>query len=409
MKMNNIKIIQKKVPLLFLLVSILTFFSCEDKMDSYKKYIEGGEISYTGKIEDVVLHPGDKRILLTGLLKSDPKIEKAKVFWNGMKDSVEIDINRSAGVDTVQIMLENMSENIYNFTFFTYDGDGNSSIPVNESGAVYGDRYRLTLLDRLVKSTYNTDSGLYVMMGETSYLKNLVYSELNYIDNSDKEFTILVPPLSETNDDGVDSVFLPNYKQDSRLTTRNYFLPDSLAIDTFATDIKELVLREDITANYMLNTASPFAYSDWDGTRYGNLADWVSNDSVKNHNGYGGYILYSPGNGLISVDAGFGVPAVSNGKIYQTITLPAGDYVFEIDFQKNSVAGTKYVAAAIGDSLPDIVDVETSTLAHADIGGGVLEFSLSQTETISLGFLFDLPGDGDEHCRISEVKLYLLQ
>ncbi len=406
--MNNIKIIQKKLPLLFLLVSILTFFSCEDKMDSYKKYIEGGEITYTGKIEDVVLHPGDKRILLTGLLKSDPKIEKAKVFWNSMKDSVEIDIIRSAGVDTVQIMLENMSENIYNFTFFTYDGDGNSSIPVNESGAVYGDRYRLTLLNRLVKSTYNTDSGLYVMMGETSYLKNLIYSELNYIDNSDKEFTILVPPLSETNDDGVDSVFLPNYKLDSRLTTRNYYLPDSLAIDTFATDIKELVLREDITANYLLNTASPFTYSDWDGSEFGNLADWVSNDSVKNHNGYGGFAIYKS-EGLISVDAGYGIPAISNGKIYQTITLPAGDYLFELDITSNSLVGTKYVAAAIGDSLPDIVDVETSALAHADIGGGVLEFSLSQTETVSVGFLFELPGKVGEYCRISDVKLYLLQ
>lgn len=385
---------------LFLLVLVSGLNSCTD-IDDYKKYIENGEISYTGKIEGVEVHPGYQRIELMGLLMSDPKVTAVKLYWNADKDSALVEVNRTAGVDTVRFLLGNMEENVHSFTLYTLDAKGNRSVPVNKTGKVYGQKYILSLSNRLVRHAEVNDAGLKMIFGDASYLNGIVATEVSFFDKQDQAMKMLVPASSSN-----DTILLANYKENSPVYYRSLYLPEPICIDTFYTREKKLSLTEEVTSTYIKNAGPDVAYSSWDGKRWGNLADWIVNDAIKNAAGYGGYELRS-GKGIISMEAGWGLPAVLNGKIYQTFDLPAGNYRFEIDLNSNGSVGVKYMAVNRGTQLVDFDKVTTQSLAYAEIATGEISFTLNETSTISLGFVCNLPGNG-EYCKIAAVRLFKL-
>ena len=88
--------------LTILLCIVATVGACR-KMDDYKdKYLSGGSITYAGKIDSVKAHPGDGRIMLSGLLIADPKITLLRIYWNNYADSFSLPITRTTGVDTIK-------------------------------------------------------------------------------------------------------------------------------------------------------------------------------------------------------------------------------------------------------------------------------------------------------------------
>ncbi len=386
--------------LLVMIVCAMVVAACS-KMDDYKEYITGGEITYPGIIDSVEAHPGHNRVLLTGLLTSDPKITGVKVYWNNKKDSAVQDVVRSAGVDTVKFLLENMAENVWSFTLYTFDAQGNLSVPVNKSGEVYGDKYLASLNNRLIESAELTDTGTVVVWGEAGYLDGLVSTEVVYTKTNGDQSTVF-----QEASDGESTMVLKDYKSGTKFSYRSLFMPDTMCIDTFYTDYDERGVLADITGQYLKNADAPIQYSDWDGSRWGIPADWTTNDAVRNASGYGGFEMRS-GVGFLSMEAGWGLPAVENGKIYQTITLPAGNYSFEIDLGANGSAGTKYMVAAVGDELPDFADVSSQSLAYASVTSGEISFELPETATIAIGFVCNLPGNG-EYCKIGAVRLFSL-
>ena len=61
--------IYNKLIILSLLVVGIAIFSCSDE-DEYLKYVEGGEISYTGKIDSLKVYPGLNRVKIEGSIYS---------------------------------------------------------------------------------------------------------------------------------------------------------------------------------------------------------------------------------------------------------------------------------------------------------------------------------------------------
>ena len=110
--------------------------SCSD-MDEYLKYTGGKSISYTGRVDSVKFLSGDERIVFYGLLTSDPKITKVKVFWSMRSDSLVLDVNRTLGIDTLTVSIP-LSEGRYDFEVVSFDHHNNPSIPVTASGVSYG-------------------------------------------------------------------------------------------------------------------------------------------------------------------------------------------------------------------------------------------------------------------------------
>src|SRR5690554_5060387 len=101
------------------LSSILIFFiaacfvACEDMQDTYKEFVI--DRVYTGRPDSLLARGGENRVELSWLLLSDPKISSYKVSWNNGQDSIVGDLVKTDDVDTVRVVLDDLSENIYFF------------------------------------------------------------------------------------------------------------------------------------------------------------------------------------------------------------------------------------------------------------------------------------------------------
>ena len=388
--------------LLVMIISVMT--SCT-KVDDYKKFIEGGEISYTGKLDSVIINSGKYRVVINGLFLADPKVKKCVVFWNNKADSVVIPVTRTENVDTLHYEIKNITEGVQNFIIYTYDDSGNKSIPVYKSGRVYGDRYQETLANRGINSAFTNENGVTVMeLGGMDRVSGVFATEVIYVTNANVERTVRIPI-------DINTFTLANFKEKGTIRYRSLFLPDTLSIDTFSTDYTSLYIpkfiKTDVTTTYLKNTGpNVIASSINSANRWGILADWVTNAAVKNASTYGGYERKS-NVGYISLEAGWGLPNVTDGKIYQTINLPAGNYRFEIVMTDFNTGGARYMSVAAGNTLPNVTAITSGSIAFSNLESKVLNFTLEEAQQVSLGFAATLTGTSSagQYSKIASVKL----
>ncbi|ANI89084.1 hypothetical protein A9P82_07140 [Arachidicoccus ginsenosidimutans] len=378
-------------------------------MDAYKKYAAGGEISYTGKIDTAIIYSGHNRVLVYGLFSSDPKITSCTIYWDNRADSVVIPVTRTDGVDTLRTYITGLSEGTHSFEIVDYDKNRNASIGVFKTGKVYGDVYVQSLVNRTIASSaLNTDLNTELSFANIDNSTGAFTTEIHYLSNEGDSLTMFVPVSTS------DTV-LNNHQYGSEVSYRTLYVPDTLCIDTLTTDFETYQPVSgstwvDVTSSYVKNAGNSFQYSSWDGSRWGILADWTTNDAVKNASGYGGYELRSEG-GVLSMEGGWGLPGVTNGKIYQTIVLPyAGQWRFSALIDVLGTAGDKYLVVNKGDSLPDITDLNSATgyfNFSASAEGATVNVDFNVTEpssNITVGFVSTMPNTGSYY-KITSVKL----
>lgn len=162
----------------------------------------------------------------------------------------------------------------------------------------------------------------------------------------------------------------------------------------------------DVTSQYVKNAGNPFTRSDG-GTRFGLLKDWIINPAGKNmENGTkGGFDSYNNG-GWMSLER-WGTPEIPNGKIYQTVEMPAGKYLFEIvSFDGTpgyTVKDQAYVAVAEGNTLPNAAAIGNS-LGNAPFNAPKVNFTLASAKTISFGIVANFI-QNEQYFRIKQVKM----
>jgi len=154
--------------------------------------------------------------------------------------------------------------------------------------------------------------------------------------------------------------------------------------------------------------------------------DWIANEAAAtngnvdpNRVAAGGTV----GTLLIFVWPGNQLATITNGKLYQTVELEAGNYRFVVavneahNFTVNPF-NRVYVVAASGNDLPDTDNVEEEALAFARVAPGpdgappppfnpprmmTIEFTLSAKSIVSLGFVANLTGSQQVHFRYVEL------
>ena len=105
--------------------------SCGKMDDTYSEFVKDGERIYIAKADSLKVRGGNKRIQLSWLLLSDPKVVKYKVTWNNGRDSIVNPVVKTASVDTVTLMIDNIEEGTHEFEIYTYDKLGTPLEPVN--------------------------------------------------------------------------------------------------------------------------------------------------------------------------------------------------------------------------------------------------------------------------------------
>ena len=269
----------KKLAYIILTGVIWGFFSCKSQESIYEEYLVPNGLTYPGPVENVVAKPGNERIEIAWKNSADPKVVKARIFWNNYTEFVEVDIDPNMDVDSH--IINPIEENTYSFVIRTYDAKDNVSIPVEVMGAVYGEGYAHSLPNRILRNRFYDGQSLTLEWAGAAKTETGV--SLNFTD-TDGENQHIVVDRSET------TTLIPDFDVDHPLVYSTMYMPDSLAIDIFyapkvETTIDATVLVPKPWTEYILpgdirqyNAAFPIR-NIWNGTLTGANACFYSQEN----------------------------------------------------------------------------------------------------------------------------------
>jgi hypothetical protein len=373
--------------------------------DDYKKYLEGGEIVYPQKADSLKTWPGRNRILLEWV-SIDPKVMTYAVYYSqaGVTDSLFVPAVHSGiySIDTMRLMIEGLEETSYRFKILAYDRQNNVSIPVVTEETVYGSFYESLLFNRGIEKITMENHRLTIRWYSVFDGEIGVKSTYKATDNTVK--TLWIPAGESTT---VIDDFADYDAENPHFSYQTLYRPVETAIDTFAAPVTTVTkISQNIPSVEMVNATAPFAVTDdgyWLWGRFGTVAGWTHSPST-------GYITVDgdAGNKMVLM-SGWGLNGdapMLNGKIYQTLSLPAGTYRFRVHIVW--IAGTDgnivYVAAAKGAVLPDTetltfdsnvlsMDVRGAWTSDSDVD---CNFTLTEpVTTVSLGIVANIYPNSD--------------
>lgn len=401
-----------------LLLGLVCFWACKKIDSTYKEFL-GPERIYVAKADSIHTYGGRNRVLLEWLLISDPKVATYKVFWNNGKDSVETQVQKTANVDTVRLLLDPITEGAYFFDIYAFDKEGNRSVKNTVYGKVYGASYQNGLLARGVRSVEVYDDAGTLKVNWTDPDEQFVGGQVRYTTFSGNDTIV------EVKRNGDAYTLLPSVA--SAFEYRSVFKPEANALDSFYSNWTLQTLPEvDITNRVLRNARVPFQAAVWDGTAWGTLADWTVNAAARNKvvNGtaYGSY-QYQPAaqGGYFALAKYVADPAIVNGKVYQTFTLQKGTYAFYITRGSEASATNygndpRYIVVAAGNTIPDIgSDMGTVSIAYKSfttISAGETiraEFTLESESRVSAGVVVSFTNTSvTQYFRISGLGILRL-
>jgi hypothetical protein len=233
-------IVEKERLKCYLILFVLFFsglFGCSKMDDTYKDFIKDGERIYVGRVDSLKTRAGLNRVQLSWLAISDRRVEKATVFWNNRTSSKDVPIQKTAGIDVIEVILTDMPEENYSFELITYDSNNNFSMPVNITSRVYGDQYVRSLYNRPILSVEKSTDALQINWDVAS--TGTVNSEIEYTDVSGVTRTI-----HAKRDESVTKI--AGHKNNTSFKYRTLFKPEPLALDSVYTvfEVKETPLSE---------------------------------------------------------------------------------------------------------------------------------------------------------------------
>lgn len=225
----------KKGIIYTMLITVLALIvGCDGQDAPYKEFIKDGPIIYIGKADSLESFSGRNRIKLAWQMQNDPRGVKASIYWKDRTDSVTVDLDRSQKI--LECTINDLQEASYVFQVVIYDKYGNSSLPAEVTGDVYGDVYANYLNPRSYTKKsgkavyYNKDTKKWEIILNAIRDETLVDTEVIYVDEAGEEKKLTwSPQISGT-------LTLEGYVEGNPVKYRSCFLPQPEAIDEFWTE-----------------------------------------------------------------------------------------------------------------------------------------------------------------------------
>lgn len=250
---------------------VFTLAGCKKMESTYEQYVVPNGLVYPGKVLSPIVLSGLNQAKLVWNRGTDPRVVKARIYWNYYKDS--IDVAMPVGQAEISQIISNLPENYYTFIIKTFDNIGNASVPVEVSGPVYGDLYRSSLLNRAVFSSYiNSDNSVTLALESVPNGSSIVRSQIEYMTNNGGVKTVTIDPE-------INSFDLQDYKIGTSYKLRTEYLASNAFQALYSTDQtlsisnklnKSQWLIADYSSHY--NTDTPQKMIDGNpSTRWGTL------------------------------------------------------------------------------------------------------------------------------------------
>lgn len=416
----------KKINILALCGMICFLCSCGNMLDGIQGFLDQGETIYVGKLDSLKTFPGKNRVKIQGQMLYGVNQVKCVISYKDPVtlegESQEFPVERKEAGETFEFMLDNLTEGQYDFSVVTYDPQNNKSIPMEVSAYVYGEQYQQALTNRIIKSISPEEilndkgQGEWVANIEWSISKGdgIVGCNMEYEQEDGSMKTVYVP-VDET------STRLSGFKAGGKLIYNTEYLPDEDAIDKFTAGNRELALPEksyvgvnkDLTNLYIKNAGYPITGHDVNNN-WGIPDYWQYNEVMTTSNGAGGAGFATYQGGIIQFESTrWDKGTYNNGKVWQTITLPQGTYVFSVEVNNAANIGaepdkrTYRFAVVKGNELPDnetlTTDPNTLSYCQFERAGETVslpEFTLLEPTTLTVGWVVSI----NQICRNIEFK-----
>ncbi len=169
--------------------------------------------------------------------------------------------------------------------------------------------------------------------------------------------------------------------------------------------------RTDISADHLTNYASPFLNDgeavNANAPQYlGLLLDdqtstWILENADETNGVVTGVCVDTENGGMMAIptkENGF-AGSVDDHKAYQTVTLPAGYYVFGAEPLEVYSESEDFIAVAAGKGLPNTADLKDKALAYTKLPNGEVAFSLYEETEVSLGLVVNKRGESTQHIK----------
>lgn len=164
--------------------------------------------------------------------------------------------------------------------------------------------------------------------------------------------------------------------------------------------------RKDVSSDYLTNYKEPFLFASTtldpspDASQYHDILQNEKNSTWCTANYYEdgkirtGFSIDTETNRLTLVTKISNFNAeVFDHQLYQTVTLPAGHYVFGIERNKQEKDDMSYIVVAKGNEFPVTSELRDKALAFDFIDAGEVGFSIYEPTTLSLGLLMNTRGE----------------
>ena len=188
---------------------------------------------------------------------------------------------------------------------------------------------------------------------------------------------------------------------------RSGFGPDGdawgLSKGVFCLSVGGSVFSDDITADYLTNYRAAFDYNSGKlvntnvSNRFYELKDWTIENAVTSGNiTTGAHVDAEKGYSMTFTTIWDGFGTLSNHKVYQTITLPAGSYTFTAKYSDwEGQCGNSYIIVDDSRSIPGIASIEDA-IAYTRMSdksiktSNSVKFHLEEETMVSLGLIVNM-------------------
>jgi hypothetical protein len=252
-EMNNhdsfitIKNNYKRMKNLIIFVGLFTLaitMGCKKQQTDFRDLFDGHEIIYTGSPKEVLSRPGNLRAQLKWKSSSDPSIAKYVIYYNNKVDSQVVAINSKT--DSVFATIPNLQEFVYAFTIYSYDKNGNRSIPKEVNNVkIYGPLYQSGLLNR----PYNAIDPYMINSTNSVQLNFNTPDTINV--NTIIRYTNSAGAISDKTLLPKDTaVTINDYKPGTSIQYKSSYIPSKGSLDVFA--VNDFSTFPDIIPRYVL-------------------------------------------------------------------------------------------------------------------------------------------------------------
>ena len=227
------------IHILTLILGLSIIISCSNKSSDYyyKGFLDQAELAKPGRVDSLQILPGKNRSIIRFKVGPDRRINKIRISYSS---SISADVTTTiadiTGTDYgnyKDVQVNNLPEATLMVKVVSFDTKGDSSIPVQATSLVYGDRYISSLYNRVLQNitTVNGVRQLNILNEsgkpqDPNVFYTMQRTVITYPSTSGTNKTITITPY-------INALPLPDLATTGVITQYSVFKPVVYALDEF--------------------------------------------------------------------------------------------------------------------------------------------------------------------------------